>query len=384
VYGALEGWSAIDTIYFLTVTSTTVGYGDFFPETVPGKLFTCVYALVGITVVLAALEPFVSFLKGDWRDKLLDLFGCGAKVDTDDLTLTPDEVNKLINYNRRYALALIGPCAVLLSGMTLHYSYIREAPRSPDALSVWMNEWVSTNLGAEAASYLVALHLDFAGMVDSFYWSVVTMTTIGYGDITPSSMAAKVLATVYLPLAVIALADAVSDVQMIGLRRSIRETDFGKLADECLLRDAVRDDPMIPNEEPVLSEAEFLIDQLTANEIVDSAAVQAIRRQFRYITRNGNFERDEDRALSARLVYEELRLRNSLGKDLSPGATEMDLDEHGKFKWRSFEEWKAGSWQLRVGAAGQEKLKSLVKSKGKSHVTGMKTVVGKMAGRRAH
>ena len=42
------------------------------------------------------------------------------------------------------------------------------------------------------------------------------MTTIGYGDITPATQTAKIIATLYLPLAVIALADAVSDVQMIG------------------------------------------------------------------------------------------------------------------------------------------------------------------------
>ena len=38
---------------------------------------------------------------------------------------------------------------------------------------------------------------------------------------------------------------------MIGLRRSIRETDFSKLVDECLLRDAIREDPSQPNVNPV-------------------------------------------------------------------------------------------------------------------------------------
>ena len=31
VYDELEGWTLLDTVYFLTVTITTVGYGDITP-----------------------------------------------------------------------------------------------------------------------------------------------------------------------------------------------------------------------------------------------------------------------------------------------------------------------------------------------------------------
>jgi voltage-gated potassium channel Kch len=53
VYSRLEGWRFLDAFYFSTITLTTVGYGDFSPQTDAGKLFTIFYLLFGIGVLLA-------------------------------------------------------------------------------------------------------------------------------------------------------------------------------------------------------------------------------------------------------------------------------------------------------------------------------------------
>jgi voltage-gated potassium channel len=52
-YSFVEGLRVVDAFYFSVVTLTTVGYGDFAPETDAGKLFTAVYVLVGIGILLA-------------------------------------------------------------------------------------------------------------------------------------------------------------------------------------------------------------------------------------------------------------------------------------------------------------------------------------------
>ena len=51
-YSLVEGLRFVDALYFSVVTLTTVGYGDFAPETDVGKLFTAVYVLVGIGILL--------------------------------------------------------------------------------------------------------------------------------------------------------------------------------------------------------------------------------------------------------------------------------------------------------------------------------------------
>lgn len=55
-YHSIEGWGWLDSFYFSVTTLTTVGYGDFSPHTAEGKIFTVVYLLVGIGVLLGFIE----------------------------------------------------------------------------------------------------------------------------------------------------------------------------------------------------------------------------------------------------------------------------------------------------------------------------------------
>src|ERR671911_3192134 len=59
-YSLVEGLRVVDALYFSVVTLTTVGYGDFAPQTDVGKLFTAVYVLVGIGILLT----FVTTIAG--------------------------------------------------------------------------------------------------------------------------------------------------------------------------------------------------------------------------------------------------------------------------------------------------------------------------------
>ncbi len=60
VYHFLEGWSWLDSIYFSIITLTTIGYGDFSPQTNGGKLFTIFYILIGIGIILSFVNTVYS------------------------------------------------------------------------------------------------------------------------------------------------------------------------------------------------------------------------------------------------------------------------------------------------------------------------------------
>lgn len=160
-YRFLEKWSLLDSLYFLTVTATTVGYGDIAPVTRIGRLFTSVYSLVGITVAFSSIVSLVEFMRnGDFRERLIktlamlpgvrQIFGgafLSPDVDTDDASLSMRDVNLRISYTRRYTLCLLGPAIVFLF-IALVAGLVHKLP--PAACT---------------------------------YFGIITMSTIGYGDV---------------------------------------------------------------------------------------------------------------------------------------------------------------------------------------------------------
>jgi uncharacterized protein YneF (UPF0154 family) len=62
VYSCVEGWNFIDSLYFIIVTVTTIGYGDLFPQTNTGKIFTMFFSFFGIGMALYFFTLFGKYI----------------------------------------------------------------------------------------------------------------------------------------------------------------------------------------------------------------------------------------------------------------------------------------------------------------------------------
>lgn len=58
VYHFVEKFSWLDSLYFSVITLTTVGYGDLSPITPFGKVFTIIYIITGIGIILGFVDAF--------------------------------------------------------------------------------------------------------------------------------------------------------------------------------------------------------------------------------------------------------------------------------------------------------------------------------------
>lgn len=58
-WAAFDDWNFFNAIYFVIVTLSTVGYGDFSPSTIQGRLFTILMIIVGIVIFSSVIGELV-------------------------------------------------------------------------------------------------------------------------------------------------------------------------------------------------------------------------------------------------------------------------------------------------------------------------------------
>lgn len=158
-----------DAFYFAVVTLTTVGYGDVVPTTDGAKIFVSIYILVSLVLIGAALEM---------SDFLFSIDS--EEIDEDNLEKTKEYMRK--------------------ARWRMYFNF-------------------SIVVGLMVISVIFFVCSEDYTFVNAFYFTVSTLSTVGYGDLSPRSFSGRLFSIFWVTLSFFTLFRLIGSIMDVILQR---------------------------------------------------------------------------------------------------------------------------------------------------------------------
>ena len=260
------------------VTFTTVGYGDLTPSTPAQKLFTVFFVLFSVIVVGFSFGLVFAGLTAREEERIQKLRE--AMVEDDSWVNDEDGHRRTRDFDqdRKCCFGFTSSAA---------------NPMSPDGRSVviaFSVLFVIMTVGTAIARY--------EGMtwIDGVYFSIVSASTVGYGDLAPHSPTARIGTALYIMFGGAALSWAATNVACIPMIRQSQRMQakvlhqYGTSLDSKELKQLLRGD-----DNRTCTRDEFVIHMLLALEMVHRSDADMCIRRFDILdkTHDGNLNLDD-------------------------------------------------------------------------------------------
>jgi len=250
-YSLQEDWSFVDSVYFVTVTLTTVGYGDLLPTSDASKMVTCAFVFIGIVVVATAL----GMISG-WVIERLEAL--------DDEEEEQEEEGTLL-----WALS------------TLFWAFI----------------YFFVIIFGGAFFYYFVEDDNTTTFVDALYLGTITATTVGYGDFSPQTQGGRVFACFWILIGVACTAKAIGDIAGIHTTITKKRIDERKLKRPITTKDI----EAYGGADGKLDENEFVICKLRAMGRITCKELDQFKKIFQDMDKdNGGLIDKRDLLMYAR------------------------------------------------------------------------------------
>ena len=315
----IEGFAVFDCIYFMTVTATTVGYGDLSPATELGRGLAVVYMPLGTVVTLGGLIPPVGYC---------------------------------LRYLEKLSAFVVAKLNVLLQVAATLYSqkiHLAFGPSAHRARASWRREAGQTFTldrlfggPVEVGPAMAYLHAAFqpvvvvligcivtsavkgTSFVDSLYYGVVTMTTVGYGDseFLPHSDAEKAYTILFMLFSTTSLAVCVTRLDTLIKSRQIFKRDFSWELPSMMRKRALKQGEL----SPTLDEDQFVLYVLQLYGEIDEDLLKCIRNDFRKLENIGVHPCRDNGQIEIATLFDHLVTRGQVtdSNRVAPDTTRED------------------------------------------------------------
>ena len=202
--------SFVDTVYFIAITVTTVGYGDMFPKSDEGKMFVMVFIVVGVALAGVMMTKITDWMLEKQKNAVERSEQKAREAMQKDLAKLKKNLGAKVTE------------AELKRSMTMKAEELEAAAskkRERPILSAMIVISIVVAIGA-----IVMRELEGMSYLDGCYWSIVTSTTVGYGDVTPKSEDGRVFASCYAFVTVGVMGWAVSQIASSAISSSVEST----------------------------------------------------------------------------------------------------------------------------------------------------------------
>lgn len=311
-----ESWTVVDSVYFVVVTMSTVGYGDLTPSSDGSRAFTSAWILLGMGFVWYRISQFFSaiyetledealrtqtaLLKGLLARHMPSLFLPGSPRPAAQAPQEEHPPEPQLRHTRRTRIRRIQHAEDMLESeppleppLDLDGDGVLDV-RVPPSGIVFYTIGLQFMLQVFCCLLLISMFIyawiEPLSYSEAIYLSWITATTVGYGDVPISTQSGRIWATVQIMISVSWINAVISRVSFLQEKRTIQLRQFDlllKQLDMDLILSLDRDHNGV-------NELEFVTGMLCKLGIVTESDIAPFRRQFRFLDRSGNGILDQE------------------------------------------------------------------------------------------
>lgn len=275
-------WSILDSVYFAVVTFSTVGYGDEVPTTHASMIFTCFYALSGVAILGIALgilgsnlvdaqEAMANKAENLLKYQVLSVFDTKKTSQVksrEDILYEEEHGGRSKPSDDDDEEEMLRQPSFFRSTLSCLKSFLPLL-----GVMLGMAYWIGNRAGWS--------------LLEITYFLIVTATTVGYGDFTPKSDEEKMIALLFIPVAVGAMG-----VWLGGVANIIVESRSARYRRNMGMKELTQHDLDIMDRDGdgAVTRAEFLEFMLVAMNKIDQTLVDELRQHFDRLDADGTGE----------------------------------------------------------------------------------------------